>query len=189
MGSSRPKLVKKPVTDISDLSIWNFDGSSTGQSEGKFSDVFVHLIRNSLDHGIEIPSVRQAKGKDATGSLNIEFKVRERELEIRFSDDGAGLNLGVIGKLSREKGLLAEDEENIEKIASSIFSQGFSTAQKATEISGRGVGMDAVRSFLEKHNCRVELQIVTDAPVTKTDTVPIEFVVTISEEFYDQKNA
>jgi len=121
-------------------------------------NVFMHLIRNSMDHGLENPEERRAKGKIPAGKLLIRMEVEEGMLRIALSDDGRGMALGRIRKIAVEKGLAdAEETRSDEDIARFVFLPGFSTAEKVTEISGRGVGMDAVQNFVKRENGRIEI--------------------------------
>ncbi|WP_027796693.1 HAMP domain-containing protein [Paraburkholderia acidipaludis] len=122
-------------------------------------DVFTHLLRNSLDHGIEMPAQRRAQGKDEAGHIDIAANVEGGALKMVLADDGRGLALARIRGIAVERGWLAQDEAaSDETIAGFIFGAGFSTAQHVTEVSGRGVGMDAVRAFLEREGGRIELR-------------------------------
>lgn len=108
---------------------------------------FEHMIRNSLDHGIESADERQKQGKPASGKIKIESVQQGSEIVILFSDDGAGLNIDAIRKKAINQGLMAADSKlSDEEITQFILMSGFSTAEKVTHISGRGVGMDVVHN-------------------------------------------
>lgn len=112
----------------------------------KIGDPLVHLVRNSLDHGLEMPEVRLAAGKEETGQLHLNAFHQGGNIIIEISDDGAGLNEEKIFNKAVEKGLVeASDVLSPDKIHELIFLPGFSTADVVTDISGRGVGMDVVR--------------------------------------------
>ncbi|CAB3803042.1 hypothetical protein LMG28688_05691 [Paraburkholderia caffeinitolerans] len=137
------------------------DGGYRLRSEaaGTVSDVFTHLLRNSLDHGIEMPAQRRAQGKDEAGHIGIKVCVDDDALRIALADDGRGLALARIRAIAVERGWLgAQEQASDEAIAAFIFHAGFSTAQSVTEVSGRGVGMDAVRDFLERKGGNIELR-------------------------------
>lgn len=122
-------------------------------------NVFMHLLRNSLDHGIEGAEERRAQKKAPSGIISIAVKLTESSLEIALSDDGRGLALARIRRTAIEKGWIAEQQQVSDaEIAQFIFSAGFSTASEVTDVSGRGVGMDAVREFIERENGKIELQ-------------------------------
>ncbi len=122
-------------------------------------NVFVHLIRNAIDHGIEPPELRRAQGKSAEGTICLAMKVEEGMLQVSLSDDGRGLALARIREMAIEKGLADPhgrvDDEEIVRL---IFQPGFSTAEKVTEVSGRGVGMDAVQEFVKREGGKIEIQ-------------------------------
>ena len=115
----------------------------------KFShlaDVLTHLVRNQVDHGIELPHEREAAGKGPKGLIQIHISREAGGLFLVFSDDGRGINLEKVEARAREKGLLAPGEKATqEKLLDLLFVPGFSTADEVTELSGRGVGLDAVR--------------------------------------------
>jgi len=137
------------------------DGGYRLRSEaaGTVSDVFTHLLRNSLDHGIEMPAQRRARGLDEAGRIGIKLSVADGALRIALSDDGRGLALARIRAIAVERGWLdAQEQASDETVAAFIFRAGFSTAHSVTEVSGRGVGMDAVRDFLEREGGRIELR-------------------------------
>ncbi|MEN3363697.1 MAG: hypothetical protein V7606_971 [Burkholderiales bacterium] len=113
----------------------------------KMAGPFEHLLRNAIVHGIESREMRRAAGKDETGELLVEIRQEGNEVVIQFADDGQGLNLDGIRKKAISTGLLT-DESNLsdEEVRDLIFHPGFSTADAVTELAGRGVGMDVVRS-------------------------------------------
>jgi len=112
----------------------------------KISDPLVHLVRNALDHGLEIPDRRLAAGKQETGTLELAAFHEGGNIIIEVRDDGAGLNKTKILQKARERGLVAADQElTDEQIDNLIFMPGFSTADQISDVSGRGVGMDVVR--------------------------------------------
>jgi two-component system, chemotaxis family, sensor kinase CheA len=112
----------------------------------KIGDPLVHLIRNSIDHGIEQPEARIAAGKPAAGTVRLDACHRGGNIAVEVSDDGGGLDKDRILSKARDRGLVAESEVlTDEQIYELIFLPGFSTAEKTTDVSGRGVGMDVVR--------------------------------------------
>ncbi|MGF6737875.1 ATP-binding protein [Paraburkholderia atlantica] len=126
-------------------------------------NVFTHLLRNSVDHGIEPAAERIANGKDAAGVIELEVGVDHHALQITISDDGRGLALAKIRAAAIERGWIDADAAlSDEAIAELIFRSGFSTAQSVSEISGRGVGMDAVRDFVRREHGRIELRFTDD---------------------------
>ena len=118
---------------------------------------FEHLLRNCVTHGIETPDARTAAGKDATGSIIVALSHEGNEVGVEFRDDGAGLNLARIRDKGRALGLIdANTEPGDAEVANLIFTPGFSTADQVTELAGRGVGMDVVRSEVNAMGGRVE---------------------------------
>ncbi|MDY6905004.1 MAG: chemotaxis protein CheA [Thermodesulfobacteriota bacterium] len=124
------------------------------------ADPLVHLVRNSLDHGIETPEERVAAGKDPVGKLILEAKYEGGEVWISISDDGRGLDRERILAKAFERDLIKGDTAAMtdEEVFDLIFKPGFSTAAEVTDISGRGVGMDVVRRNIEKINGHVEIR-------------------------------
>lgn len=134
-----------------------------GEASATVRDVFMHLLRNSLDHGIEMPEQRRALGKNEAGAIGIDVNVRDGALQMTLADDGRGLALGRIRSIAAERGWIGADEAlSDEAVAAFIFRPGFSTAAQVTEVSGRGVGMDAVRAFLERDGGTIELRFTDD---------------------------
>jgi len=126
-------------------------------------NVFMHLLRNSLDHGIETAQERSAQHKAASGVIDITVQLTEKSLEIVMSDDGRGLALSRIRRTAVEKGWITKDQQvSDDDVAQFIFRAGFSTAREVTDVSGRGVGMDAVREFLERQNGSIQLHFADD---------------------------
>ena len=118
---------------------------------------FEHLLRNCVSHGIESPDVRTAAGKDGTGTIIVALSQEANEVGVEFRDDGAGLNLQRIRAKGEALGLIAPDAHPSDaELANLIFSPGFSTADQITELSGRGIGMDVVRSEVNAMGGRVE---------------------------------
>ncbi len=118
---------------------------------------FEHLLRNSVTHGIELPSVRVAAGKDATGSVVIAVSQSGNEVSVEVRDDGRGLDLPRIREKAQAGGLITADRTpSAGELADLIFRPGFSTADKVTELAGRGVGLDVVRSEVDAIGGRIE---------------------------------
>jgi two-component system chemotaxis sensor kinase CheA len=112
----------------------------------KIGDPLVHLVRNAIDHGLESPSQRKAAGKSETGTLNLNAYHEGSNIVVQISDDGAGLNREAIAAKALQNGLISSDQDLSDaEVADLIFQPGFSTAAQATDLSGRGVGMDVVR--------------------------------------------
>jgi len=125
----------------------------------KMSDPLVHLVRNALDHGIEMPEQRRAAGKSEVGLLKLHAFHQGGNIMIQISDDGAGFNLERIHQKAIEKGLLTPDENpTVEQLYEFIFHPGFSTAQQVSDLSGRGVGMDVVRRNIRDLGGTIEIK-------------------------------
>ncbi|MGB3270832.1 MAG: chemotaxis protein CheA, partial [Rhodanobacter sp.] len=112
----------------------------------KIGDPLVHLVRNAIDHGLESPEKRRAAGKPETGTLRLDAYHEGGNIVVQISDDGAGLNRAAIVAKAEQRGLIRPGQElDDAEVAELIFQPGFSTAAQATDLSGRGVGMDVVR--------------------------------------------
>lgn len=120
-------------------------------------DPLTHLVRNSLDHGIETPDIRLAKGKEATGQLLLSAQHHGGNIVIEVSDDGAGLNREKILAKAMQQGLAVNESMPDEEVWQLIFAPGFSTAEQITDISGRGVGMDVVKRNIQEMGGHVEI--------------------------------
>ena len=148
-------------------------------------NLFTHLLRNSMDHGLEPADVRMAAGKPAAGLIQIDMTLDPNQLSIRLRDDGRGLALARIRARAIEQGLLsAEEARQDEEVAQTIFRSGFSTAEQVTEVSGRGVGMDAVRGFLQKESGEIQIRFLDDK--AGADFRAFELVVTLPARFGTQ---
>ncbi len=124
------------------------------------ADPLVHLVRNAIDHGLESPQERLAQGKDETGEVILEAKHEGGEIWISIKDDGRGLDRQKILNKAIEKGLLKDDGSHLEdsQVYDFIFHPGFSTADKVTDVSGRGVGMDVVKRNIEKIKGHIDIR-------------------------------
>ena len=144
----------------------------------KIGDPLVHLVRNSLDHGIETPEIRTAAGKPEVGTLELQAYHEGGDIIIKVIDDGAGLNRERIKQKAIEKGLIVEGEEvPDEKIYNMIFQAGFSTAEQVTDVSGRGVGMDVVRRNIRDLGGNVSIMSNDGAGSTVTIRLPLTLAI------------
>ena len=149
-------------------------------------NVFMHLYRNSLDHGIETADKRVAQAKPAAGTIALNVSLDHDRLWFKLHDDGRGLALDFIKKKAIENGIIgATDNPNDQEIAQLIFAPGFSTAEKVTEVSGRGVGMDAVKSFVEREGGTIEL--VLQGAKAANGFCPFETVISLPSKFGVEK--
>ncbi len=125
----------------------------------KIGDPLVHLVRNSVDHGIEMPDVRKAAGKTPNGTVFLEAYHKGGSITVEVGDDGGGLNKDRILKKARERNLIGpNDSLTDDQIYELIFMAGFSTAEQTTDISGRGVGMDVVRRNIKELGGTIEVR-------------------------------
>jgi chemosensory pili system protein ChpA (sensor histidine kinase/response regulator) len=137
-----------------------------------------HLLRNALDHGIEGREERLRQGKAETGEISLTVRQQGNEIAIEIADDGAGLDFNRIRDKARELGLIPEDSEPTEaRLTECIFAPGFSTAAKVTQISGRGVGADVVRSDVAALGGRVDVATVPGKGTTFSLYLPLTLAV------------
>ena len=144
------------------------------------SDPLVHLLRNSLDHGLEPPAVREQAGKPRCGVIRLEAEHEGDHVLIRIFDDGAGINSERVLQKAIEKGFVTAEQSSrltTKEIYEFIFLPGFSTVENATDISGRGVGMDVVRSNLKKINGSIELDSRPGEGTTISLRVPLTLAI------------
>jgi two-component system chemotaxis sensor kinase CheA len=144
----------------------------------KIGDPLVHLVRNSIDHGIELPETRLAAGKPAVGTLFLNAYQRGGSIVIEVGDDGAGLNLERILSKARANGLVGQNDSlSDEAVANLIFHPGFSTAEVTTDLSGRGVGMDVVRRNIEELGGTIELRTETGKGSSVVISLPLTLAI------------
>jgi two-component system chemotaxis sensor kinase CheA len=157
----------------------------------ELNDPLLHMIRNSMDHGIELPEKRVAAGKQPMGNLALRAYHQGGNIVVEIEDDGAGLNRERIFKKAVERGLArAGDSLTDEEIFHFIFAAGFSTAEKVTDLSGRGVGLDVVRRNIERLRGRVEISSQSGLGTKFKISLPLTlaiidgFIVKVGEERY-----
>lgn len=144
----------------------------------KIGDPLVHLVRNSIDHGIESPAVRRAAGKPETGVVSLNAYHQGGNIVIEITDDGAGLNHEKIFAKAVERGLVsANDVLSEDKIAELLFQPGFSTADVVSDVSGRGVGMDVVKRNIMALGGGVEVKSVQGEGSTFTIRLPLTLAI------------
>lgn len=145
----------------------------------EINDPIVHIIRNSVDHGIETPQARLQAGKPETGTVTIEAKHEGGEVWISIKDDGGGMNRQKIVAKAIEKNMIKGDGSDLsdEEIYKLIFEPGFSTADKVTDISGRGVGMDVVKKNIENLNGRITVKSVPGEGSTIILHIPLTLAI------------
>jgi two-component system chemotaxis sensor kinase CheA len=141
-------------------------------------DPLLHMIRNAVDHGIESPKVRRAKGKNPCGSLTLTAFHKAGNILIQLSDDGAGFNRQRILAKARALDLLQEGEKiTDQELFDLVFKAGFSTAEEVTDLSGRGVGMDVVRRNIELLRGKIEIQSTEGHGTTITIRLPLTLAI------------
>ncbi len=144
----------------------------------RLADPLVHLIRNSCDHGIEAPAARRAAGKPARGTVRLAARHSGASVLIEIHDDGAGLDAAAIRAKAVERGLLEPEAKLPEKeLWSLIFLPGFSTARQVSSLSGRGVGMDAVKRSIEALRGTVEVESVRGSGTTIRIKLPLTLAI------------
>lgn len=156
------------------------EGTQTELDKGlieKLVDPLTHLVRNSIDHGIEMPEVREANGKPPRGEIKISASQQGGNILISISDDGAGLSRKNIIAKARQNGLTVSDDAPDAEIWDLIFQPGFSTAAVVTDVSGRGVGMDVVRRNIQQLGGRVEIHSMQSVGSTFTIRLPLTLAI------------
>ena len=143
------------------------------------SDPLMHIVRNSVDHGIEMPDVRVANGKPEIGTVVLSAENAGGEVVLKIQDDGGGLNKEKILDRARKNGILTKPEEELtdQEIYSFIFAPGFSTKEKVTEFSGRGVGMDVVVSNIKSLGGQVTVDSVYGQGSTTIIKIPLTLAI------------
>jgi len=146
----------------------------------EIADPLIHLIRNSIDHGIESPEIRSAHGKDDTGSVFLRAYPDGNTVCIEVEDNGNGIDEKVIGTKALEKGIVTDSEVemmNQKELINLLFRPGFSTAEKITDLSGRGVGLDVVKTKIESLNGTVEVDSVLGEGSKFTIRLPLTLAI------------
>jgi len=144
----------------------------------ELADPLTHMIRNSLDHGLETPEERAEAGKAEEGIIRLSAEHRGGRIVIEIIDDGRGINREKVLSLAKEKGVVAEDAQLTEnEIDNLIFAPGFSTAEEVTDLSGRGVGMDVVRRNIQSLGGRVSVQSFPGRGTRFQLTLPLTLAV------------
>jgi len=158
---SMPALSQSLGKREPDVSINNGNLQLKIQSIGVIKDIFTHLFRNCVDHGLEMPADRLANGKPTQGRIDVAMEIEGDTLKISIKDDGCGLALNKIRQKPLVNGLMQQNKSlSDEEVAALIFLPGFSTADNLTDISGRGVGMDAVIGFARKEGGHVKINFL-----------------------------
>ena len=159
-----PRMIRDLTRELNKKIELEISGEETELDKSiveEIGDPLVHIIRNSCDHGIEMPEDRIAAGKDETGIIGLKAYNEGNHIVIQINDDGKGLDTDMLKNKSLEKGIITEKEADTmsEKEAFGlIFKPGFSTASSVTNVSGRGVGMDVVKTNIEKLNGIIDIE-------------------------------
>jgi two-component system chemotaxis sensor kinase CheA len=159
-----PRIVRNLSRDLGkdvDLEIIGEETELDRSVVDEIGDPLIHLIRNALDHGLETPDERIAAGKNRTGTVVLSATHEGNQIIISIKDDGRGIDTDKLSRKSLEKGLVTEEQLALmsqKEILDLIFLPGFSTKEKATDLSGRGVGMDVVKTNIKKLNGLIEVK-------------------------------
>jgi two-component system chemotaxis sensor kinase CheA len=179
-----PKLVRDISKKLGKKVKLEMEGGDTKLDKNMIemlADPMIHIMRNSLDHGIEMPEIREQKGKPASGSVKLNAYAQSDKIIIEIIDDGAGINTDKVASKVLEKGLmtpeqidaLSEDEK-----AELVLLPGLSTADEITEFSGRGVGMDVVKKSIESFGGSIKIKTKANHGTTITLSIPMSLAVT-----------
>lgn len=188
-----PRLVRDLAGKLGKQVELTLMGSSTELDKSlieRIIDPLTHLVRNSLDHGIELPETRLAAGKSAVGNLILSAEHQGGNICIEVTDDGAGLNRERILAKAMSQGMAVNESMTDEEVGMLIFAPGFSTAEQVTDVSGRGVGMDVVKRNIQEMGGHVEIQSKQGSGTTIRILLPLTLAildgmsVKVSEEVF-----
>jgi two-component system chemotaxis sensor kinase CheA len=175
-----PRLVRDLAAKLDKQVQLNLEGSSTELDKSlieRIIDPLTHLVRNSLDHGIEIPENRVAMGKSPVGNLTLRAEHQGGNICIEVIDDGAGLNREKILAKALSQGMPVSDSMTDEEVGMLIFAPGFSTAEQVTDVSGRGVGMDVVKRNIQAMGGHVDILSQADKGTTIRILLPLTLAI------------
>jgi len=178
--SRYPRLVRDLAGKLGKQVELKTIGEGTELDKGlieKIADPLTHLVRNSLDHGVESAEKRIAAGKSAKGTITLQASHQGGNVVIEVSDDGGGLNRGRILSKARERDLPVRDDMSDQDVWMLIFEPGFSTADVITDVSGRGVGMDVVKRNISALGGRIELNSVEGLGTRTTIRLPLTLAI------------
>ncbi len=143
----------------------------------EMEEPLLHLIRNAIDHGIELPRERVMKGKDRQGTISLTASQESNYVIIRVKDDGIGINSDAVLDAARQKGLIGDDIPESEAVLSLIFRPGFTTKQEASDVSGRGIGLDVVCRNIIRLNGQISAESIPDSGSTFTIKLPLSLAI------------
>ncbi|WP_404298348.1 chemotaxis protein CheA [Halomonas sp.] len=175
-----PRVVRETSANLGKEIELITEGESTELDKSlteRIIDPLTHLVRNSLDHGIELPEVREAAGKPRTGKLTMSARHQGGNIIIEVIDDGAGLNRERLLGKARESGLAVSDAMSDDEVWQLIFAPGFSTAKEVTDVSGRGVGMDVVRRNIQGMGGHVQIMSRAGEGTTIRIVLPLTLAI------------
>ena len=178
--SRYPRLVRDLAGKLGKQVELTLIGSSTELDKSlieRIIDPLTHLVRNSLDHGIELPEKRLAAGKNSVGNLILSAEHQGGNICIEVTDDGAGLNRERILAKAASQGLPVSDNMSDDEVAMLIFAPGFSTAEQVTDVSGRGVGMDVVKRNIQEMGGHVEIKSKPGTGTTIRILLPLTLAI------------
>lgn len=175
-----PRLVRDLTQKMNKKVRLKLVGEETELDKGlieKLADPLTHLLRNSIDHGIEVPEVRSAAGKPEEGTITLSASHQGGSILVQISDDGAGLNREKLLSKAREKNIPLSDNPSDKEVWQLIFAAGFSTAAQVTDVSGRGVGMDVVQKNIAEMKGQVEIDTVPGQGTTIGLRLPLTLAI------------
>ncbi|HTH45774.1 MAG TPA: chemotaxis protein CheW, partial [Oxalicibacterium sp.] len=188
-----PRMVRDLAAKLGKKVDFVTQGAATELDKGlieRIVDPLTHLVRNSIDHGIEMPAVRKTAGKSEAGRLSLSAAHQGGNIIIEVSDDGGGLNRERILAKARQQGMAVSDELPDEEVWQLIFAPGFSTAETVTDVSGRGVGMDVVKRNIATMGGVVDIRSSKGFGTTISISLPLTLAILdgmsikVGEEIY-----
>lgn len=175
-----PRMVRDLAARLNKKVRLRTSGEATELDKGvieKIVDPLVHLVRNAIDHGLELPAERRAAGKDETGTISLNAQHQGGHIVIEISDDGRGLDRERILRKAAERGLPIGDNPTDAQVWDLVFHPGFSTAEQLTDLSGRGVGMDVVKKNIAALGGQVEIRSKKSAGTTVSIRLPLTLAI------------
>lgn len=175
-----PRVVRDLSTKLGKQVELKMNGETTELDKGlieRIADPLTHLIRNSLDHGVELPEKRVSAGKSPVGTITLKAAHQGGNIVIEVGDDGAGLDRQRILSKARERGFQVSDQMTDQDVWALIFEAGFSTAEVVTDVSGRGVGMDVVRRNIQAMGGRIEIESMIGVGTRMTVRLPLTLAI------------
>lgn len=175
-----PRMVRDLATRLDKKVQLRTSGEATELDKGvieKIVDPLVHLVRNAIDHGLELPAERRAAGKDETGTITLTAAHQGGYIVIEIGDDGRGLDRERILRKAAERNLHVPENPTDAQVWDLVFAPGFSTAEQLTDLSGRGVGMDVVRKNISALGGQVEIRSAHGAGTTISIRLPLTLAI------------